>query len=160
PDAAASAPGRRGCPARAATPAHTARRTIETRGSCDRSWSRDLEKPERSVGDQAARGQPAEEVRKPGQVLVAQSIIESGEVAAAIGDADARSAGGGLGQDLEVGEPPVAGGEQGVVDGAHGALVRCSARGPDGEYERQAGPALPLVAQVVAVGVDVPRGEE
>src|SRR5205823_10967246 len=64
------------------------------------------------------------------------------------------------GEQVQVGEPPVAGGEQGVVDGARGALVRRSARGPYGEDERQAGPALPLFPQVVAVGVGVPRGQE
>src|SRR5882762_4854582 len=47
-----------------------------------------------------------------------------------------------------------------MMDGAYGRMVGGSARRPHGEHERQAGPALPLFAQVVAVRVGVPRGQE
>src|SRR2546430_11856863 len=79
-------------------PARTARRTTGTRGWRGRSSSCHLKELQRSVGHETARRQPAEEVGEPGQVCVGQRIVETGEVAAALGDADARGAGRRLGQ--------------------------------------------------------------
>src|SRR2546430_17226071 len=87
-------------------PARTARRTTGTRGWRGRSSSCHLKELQRSVGHETARRQPAEEVGEPGQVCVGQRIVETGEVAAALGDADARGAGRRLGQQVEVGEAP------------------------------------------------------
>src|SRR5437899_9722159 len=77
------------------------------------------------------------------EVTGGQRIIMAGEVVTAYGDADACGASRRLRQQVQVGEPPIAGGEQGAMDGAYGARVCRSARGPRGEHEREAGPALP-----------------
>src|SRR5467141_1254519 len=105
-------------------PARTARGTTGTRYRCGRPWSGHLEELERTVGHQAARGQPAEEGGEPG------------EVRPAVVDADARGARRRVGEQIQMGQSPIARGEQAVMDRAYGRMVRTPARGPHGEHER------------------------
>ena len=93
-------------------------------------------------------------------MLVAQSIVEAGEILDARRTRHVAHARGGLGEEAKMREPPVARCQQGAMDLVYGVARGRAAGRPHREHERQAGPALPLLAQVVAVRVGVPRGQE
>src|SRR2546429_6945132 len=89
-------------------PGRTARRRSGTRRRRGRPRSGHVQELERRVGHEAAGGQPAEEVRQTGEVLLAKGIVEPGEIAAAVGHRDACRARGRIREQIEVSEAPVA----------------------------------------------------